>query len=85
MCLGTGLVLAACQSREVSPTLFWRVPPDQKASFTRAQNACHVEVAKVQAPYLAVDDPIQADVVGRQVYVACLRGKGFVLSRVENG
>ena len=83
--VGAGFAVAACQTQETRPSLFWRVPPDQKESFTRAQNACRVEVAKVQAPYLAADDPIQANIVGREVYIACLRGKGFVLSRIENG
>lgn len=85
MIAGAGLGLGGCQSADVNPRFFWRVAPEQRPAFVQAQNVCKVEVAKVQAPYLAADDPIQADVVGRKVWVACLRGKGYVLSRIENG
>jgi hypothetical protein len=80
-----GVVLGSCQSAEVNPRFFWRVPPEQKAAFAQAENVCRVEVEKVKAPYLAKDDPIFANEAGRRTWVACLRGKGYVLSRIENG
>lgn len=80
-----GLALGGCQSPEVNPRFFWRVPPEQKAAFAQAENACRVEVEKVKAPYLAADDPIMANEAARRTWVACLRGKGYVLSRIENG
>ena len=85
MIAGAGLALGGCRSADDNPRFFWRVGPEQRPAFVQAQNVCKVELAKVQAPYLAADDPIQAEIVGREVWVACLRGKGYVLSRTENG
>jgi uncharacterized lipoprotein YmbA len=82
---GAALALGGCQSTETNPRFFWRVPPEQKAAFAQAENACRVEVEKVKAPYLAADDPILANEAARRTWVACLRGKGYVLSRIENG
>ena len=78
-------MLGGCQSRDEGPRFFWRVPPEQKVAFARDQSVCLVEVEKVKAPYLAQDDPILANEAGRRTWLACLRGKGYVLSRVENG
>jgi hypothetical protein len=76
-------VLPGCQSGETTTRYTWWPAAGGAEAQRRAEAACVVEMEKARAPYAAVDNPIEGNVVGRRVFVACMRARGFELRTME--